>query len=123
MAPDQAEKRRTPRIRPFVASCRVVEEVESRRLAGYLTDLSPRGAQVSSESAPPPTHSWVVLEVRLGPAAAPMRLPAQVKWVQPSAEGESYAFGLTFGEMSAEEEQALEAVVEEFRGKAEKLSS
>ena len=47
MPPD---KRRTPRIQPFVAPCRILEDPGPRPLAGYLTDLSTRGAQVSTQA-------------------------------------------------------------------------
>ena len=47
------EQRKTPRIHPFVAPCRVVSE--SRAVAGYLTDLSEAGARVTCETDPRPT--------------------------------------------------------------------
>jgi hypothetical protein len=115
------EKRRTARIQPFVAPCRLSEG--ARRLSGYVTDLSTRGAQVSADGPPPTPDAHVVLEVRLSAAADPVRLPAVVKWVRPAEEGESYAFGLTFIGTTPEDQKALDAVVEEFRRRAEQLSS
>lgn len=116
------EKRQVPRIQPFVAACRLVEP-GGRRLAGYLTDLSPRGAQVSAEEPPPAPEASVVLEVRLGTGPVLTRLPAQVKWVRPAEEGESYAFGLTFQGLTPAEQAALDAVVDGFRRRADALSS
>jgi hypothetical protein len=118
------DKRRTPRIQPFVVPCRVLEEPGPRALAGYLTDLSPRGAQVSTQGLPPTPEAAVVLEVRLGsePTAA-TRLPARVKWVRAAEHGDWHAFGLTFEAISAAEQTLLESVVEDFRRRAAQLSS
>jgi hypothetical protein len=115
------DKRRTPRIQPFVAPCRVLEEPGPRTLAGYLTDLSPAGAQVSTQGLPPVPESAVVLEVRLGIEPAPRRLPARVRWVRAAEHGDWHAFGLTFEAMSMAERQLLEAVIEDFRRRAETL--
>lgn len=117
------DKRRTPRIQPFVAPCRVLEEPGSRPLAGYLTDLSPRGAQVSTQGLPPTPEAAVVLEVRLGSEPAATRLPARVKWVRAAEHGDWHAFGLTFEAISAAEQSMLDSVVEEFRRRAAQVSS
>jgi hypothetical protein len=117
------DKRRTPRIQPFVAPCRVLEEPGPHPLAGYLTDLSPRGAQVSTQGLPPAPEAAVVLEVRLGSEPAVARLPARVKWVRAAEHGDWHAFGLTFEAISAAEQSMLETVVEEFRRRAAQLSS
>jgi PilZ domain-containing protein len=115
------EKRRTQRIQPFVAPCRVLEG--SRRLVGYLVDLSPQGAQVATQGTLPAVHAQVVLEVRLGRGVFHSRLPAQVLWVRGEGPGPgTKSFGLSFGRLSSEERQALEAVVEEFRRKASQLT-
>jgi|SRR5919197_4437091 hypothetical protein len=116
------DKRQTPRIQPFVAGCRVLYGAGPRALAGYLTDLSPRGAQVSSEGLPPPPEAEVVLEVRLGRAPALTRLPARVKWIRPAERGDWHAFGLSFEGISAAEQRTLETVVDEFRRRAAQLS-
>ena len=105
------EKRRVPRIQPFVARCRV--EVGERRWSGYLIDLSPQGARVSSEAPPPENGASVVLEVQLIARVARSRLLGRVKWVQPAADG--HVFGVVFEGLSAEAERAIGAVVEEFK--------
>jgi len=112
------EKRKTPRIQPYVVPCVVVDG--PRRLPAYLTDLSIRGARVSSEEEPPHAHARVVVEVRLGRVVSPSRLPGQVKWVK--ARGKGHDFGLTFVGITAELQRTLESVVEEFRRLAAALS-
>ena len=116
------DKRRTPRIQPFVAPCRVLEEPGPRPLAGYLTDLSTRGAQVSTQGLPPTPEATVVLEVRLGTPPAARKLPARVKWVRAAERGDWHAFGLTFEAISPAEQQVLDTVVEDFRRRAAQLT-
>jgi hypothetical protein len=115
------DKRRTPRIQPFVAPCRVLEEPGPRGLAGYLTDLSPRGAQVATQGLPPVPEAAVVLEVRLGPDASATRVPARVKWVRAAEHGDWHAFGLVFEAVDPGEQQVLDSVVEDFRRRAAQL--
>jgi PilZ domain len=115
------DKRRTPRIQPFVAPCRVLEEPGPRPLSGYLTDLSAAGAQISTQGLPPVPESAVVLEVRLGNEPTPRRLPARVRWVRAAEHGDWHAFGLTFEAMSMAERKLVESVVEDFRRRAETL--
>jgi hypothetical protein len=115
------DKRRTPRIQPFVAACRVLEEPGPRGLAGYLTDLSPRGAQVATQGLPPVPEAPVVLEVRLGADAAATRLPARIKWVRAAEHGDWHAFGLVFEAIDAAGQAMLESVVEDFRRRAAQL--
>lgn len=117
------DKRQTPRIQPFVVPCRVLEEPGPRPLAGYLTDLSPRGAQVSSRGLPPAPEAAVVLEVRLGSEPVATRLPARVKWVRAAEHGDWHTFGLTFEGISAAEQGLLDSVVAEFRRRAAQVSS
>jgi len=112
------EKRKTPRIQPYVAPCVVVDG--ARRLPAYLTDLSIRGARVSSDDQPPAAHARVVVEVRLGRAISVSRLPGQVKWVRRHEKG--YEFGLTFVGITSDLQRTLESVVEEFRRLADALS-
>ena len=116
MAPP-TEKRKTPRIQPYVAPCVLVDG--SRRVAAYLTDLSVRGARVSTEDDPPAVHARVVIEMRLGRAISPSRLPGQVKWVR--RHGKGHDFGLTFVGVTSELQRTLEAVVAEFRRLADAL--
>jgi hypothetical protein len=114
------EKRQTPRITPFVAPCHVVEG--DRRYAGYVTDLSLKGARVSCESAPPPANAWVVIEVRLGRSPSRSRLRGQVRWVGLGSGRSAHHFGLSFEGVDEEGQQALAAVLEEFRRRADLLS-
>jgi hypothetical protein len=114
---DAPEKRKTPRIRPWVAPCVVVDG--ARRLPAYFTDLSVRGARLSTEERPPPAHARVVVEARLGRALSPSRLPGQVKWVKPTEKG--HDFGITFVGITSELQRTLESVVEDFRRLADAL--
>jgi hypothetical protein len=91
-----------------------------RRVTGYITDLSVRGARVSTEETPPDAHARVVMEVRLGRAAAPSSIPGNVKWVRPREKGTD--FGLTFAGLSPELQRTLDDVIEEFRRLADTLS-
>jgi len=115
------EKRRTPRIRPYVAPCRIVDG--ERRVRAYMADLSPAGVQVSCDMTPPSVGSFVVVEVRFGSQVRYSRLPAEVKWVRPrSAPGSPHVLGLTFAGVTAEEQGVLESVLEEFRRRAAQLA-
>ena len=113
-----SEKRKTPRIRPWVAPCVVVDG--ARRLPAYFTDLSVRGARLSTDEPPPAAHARVVVEARLGRAVAPSRLPGQVKWVK--AAGKGHEFGITFVGITSELQRSLEGVVAVFRRLADTLS-
>ena len=113
-----SEKRKTPRIQPWVSPCVVVEG--SRRLPAYFTDLSVRGARLSTEGRPPAAHARVVVEVRLSKGLAPSRLPGQVKWVK--AVDKTHELGLTFVGVTAELQRTLQAVVENFRRLADSLT-
>jgi PilZ domain-containing protein len=113
-----SERRRSPRITPFVARCRLL--VGSKSRTGYLTDLSVEGARVTSAS-PLAVGSALVLEVRLSPRHAQSRLPARVLWTQPAEEG-AVALGLAFGDMGEADRRALHEVVEEYRRRAQELA-
>jgi hypothetical protein len=118
---NDSEKRRTPRIQPYVAPCRVLDR--SRRVAGYVMDLSPRGARVTVESDPPSPGTTVIVEVRFARASPHSLLPGQVRWVRgPEGPKATFTFGMTFEGLTAEQHQVLNAVVEEFRRRAEDLS-
>jgi hypothetical protein len=114
------EKRRTPRIQPFVAPCHVA--LGSRRLSAYLTDLSLEGARVACDAAPPDPDEWVTIEVRLPLQAERSSLPGRVKWVQPAENRKGHAFGITFEGMSAVGQATVAAVLAEFRRLAAELS-
>ena len=114
------EKRRTPRIQPFVAPCHVA--AGARRMAAYLTDLSLEGARIACEAEPPALEEWVTIEVRLPRQAERSSLPGRVKWVQPAENRKGHAFGITFEGMSAEGQGAVATVLAEFRRLAAELS-
>lgn len=118
--PAQREQRRTPRIQPFVARCKVIDG--ERELPGYLADLSTRGARVSANAPLSPGAQTVVIEVRFG-RRAPTRLPARVKWLKPGTkQGEAAVFGVVFEDIGPEGEALLESVVKEFHRRAEQLA-
>jgi hypothetical protein len=112
------EKRSVPRVQPFIAPCLVIEG--ERRVVGYLTDLSPRGAQVACDEAPPAPGSVVTLEVRFTPPTPRCRVPAHVRWSKPGASG--HVCGLTFKGLGDEDRAILEEVVERVRRLAAQLS-
>ena len=114
-----SERRRAPRIKPFVARCRL--RIGSRSHAGYVTDLSTGGAQVSWSGDAPAVGSQVVLEVRLDPRFGPSRLPSRVLWTR-AADGGGLTVGLSFAELAEAERRTLEEVVEEYRRKAAELA-
>ena len=113
------ERRRSPRIKPFVARCRLW--IASRSHPGYVTDLSIEGAQVSWGGGAPAVGSAVVLEVRLDPRYGHSRLPARVLWTRP-AEDNTLAVGLSFAELGPSEQKVLQAVVDEYQRRAAELA-
>ncbi len=109
-----AEKRRVPRVQPYVVPCRV-ELPNGRVLAGYVTDISPRGAQVSCQGPPPASGIRVTLEVRLRRGPVWPRLPAEVKWTRPPvAPDNNPTCGLTFLDLDAPDQKLLENALEDF---------
>lgn len=114
-----ADKRRTPRIQPFVAPCHVVEG--SRRFLAYVTDLSLQGARVACDEEPPAPEAWVTLEVRLPRHVGRSPLPGRVKWVQPPEGRGGHAFGVTFEGGMPDGARELAAVLDEFQRLAAEL--
>ena len=112
------DKRGTPRIQPFVAPCRIL--VGTRRLTGYLTELSPQGARVLCDQPSPNAGTPVTLEVRFGRRVRQSRLPVEIKWVR-SARG-THTVGLTFQGIGAEDQRILDAIVAEFQQRAALLA-
>jgi hypothetical protein len=109
------EKRRTPRIQPFVAPCRFV--LGEQRLPGFLTDISRAGGRVHTEAAPPAAGALVTVEVRLGHRALPVGLSATVRWVGTSPRGGN-VFGVSFDGIGPDEQRILDGVVAEFERRA-----
>jgi hypothetical protein len=114
-----SEKRRTPRIQPFVVPCRLVVGVH--RLSAYLTDLSLGGGRVHAEGTVPNPGTLVTLEVRFGQRVAYSRLPAVVKWSKTGDDG-VHDLGLTFDTLSAEDQSTLQSVVDEYHRRAAELN-
>lgn len=116
---DRNEKRQTPRLQPFVTACQI--EDGARRLRGWLTDLSLKGARVAIEQELPAVGGLVAIEVRFG-RRAPARLACQVKWAQPAPDpSETANFGVTFEGLDAERQALLKAVIDEFQRRAAAL--
>lgn len=113
------EMRQTPRIQPFVASCRWV--VGDRRVPGFLTDLSVRGGRIHTDGEPPAVGTAVLVEVRIGRRATHLRIPATVRWSKVSSRG-GWLFGANFEGVGRDEQKALEAVVEEFHRRAASIA-
>jgi hypothetical protein len=119
--PAEREKRKTPRIQPFVAPCKVIDG--ERKFSGYLIDLSTRGARVSSNAPLASGSQEVVIEVRFNRRAPFSRLPARVQWMKPGSKpGEAAVFGVTFEGIGAAGEALLESVVREFQRHAALLA-
>lgn len=111
------DKRRRGRIQPYVAPCSLA--LDGRICTGYVTDLSPEGAQVALDVTPPPEGSRVGLEIRFRQAAAGVRLAAEVRWIRPQSAG--YVLGLSFTGVAAHHQAVLDTIVEQFKRKAEQL--
>jgi len=121
VAEKRREKRKTDRIQPFVAPCRVIDG--ARALSAYLTDLSTSGARISSDDPLMAGAQAVVLEVRFSRGSAACRLPARIQWTQAGAKpGEAAVFGVTFDGLAADERALLESVVKEFHRRAALLT-
>ena len=116
--PRSQEQRRSLRIQPYVAPCRLT--IDPRPLNGFVVELSVHGARVSCEEEPPPVGTHVVLEVRLGNQIAFSRISSEVKWVKWKREGR-HDFGLTFTEVTPHDQEVLEGIVEEFKRRASEL--
>ena len=111
----QEEKRRTPRIQPFVAPCRYV--LGDQRVAAFLTDLSECGGRIHTDIEPPAVGTVLTVEARLGRQATHLRIPATVRWGRPSHRG-GFLFGMSFDGITPETQRVLDGVVEEFRRRA-----
>ncbi len=113
------KQRQTERIQPFVAACRYV--VGDRRVPGFLMNLSSAGARLHSDVEGPPVGTAITVEVRMGRQATHLRLPATVRWGQPSSRG-GFVFGVSFDGIAGEELRILQGVIEEFRRRAAQLA-
>jgi PilZ domain-containing protein len=115
------EKRRTERIAPFVAPCRIAKPRSRTRLAAYLTDLSLRGGRIHCDAGAPARGAAVIVEMRVAGQVTHLRLTGAVKWVRSAARG-GHDFGFTFGRLAPGARQALEAVLGNFRRRAAQIA-
>ena len=119
--PGRTEKRRAPRIQPYLAPCRLVHG--GRRLAGYVVELGRLGARISCDAQPPEPGQPVVLEVRFSGDAVYSPLSAEVKWTKPSEADEgAHLVGLIFRDVSEEQQRTLDRVLDEFQRRAAQLA-
>ena len=96
--------------------------VGRRRISGYVTNLSPRGARVYCDELPPRVGQKVALEIRFKERSAATRLISEARWVRMADDPtELHSFGVSFRGISAEERRAVEAVLLEFRRRAAML--
>lgn len=116
------EKRKTSRVGPYVAPCKIASE--ATRISAYVLDLSQSGAHVSSKRSPPGPGAGVTLELRLAGSLSASKISAVVRWVQPpfGGGGGMYHFGLGFDALDAETAKVLDAVLEDFRRRAAELA-
>ena len=92
-------------------------------LSAYVTDLGTGGAQVQSEREPPPVRTAVVIELLFAAPAARARVQGEIKWLRPpDTPGGQHVFGVGFGATSSEL-QGLETALNEFRRRAQQLTS
>jgi PilZ domain len=118
--PDSKDQRKTRRIEPYLAPCHI--HVGRRRLSGYVTNLSARGARVYTDEKAPRVGQAMVVAIRLRARSASHRLPAQVRWVRTASDVTGlHSFGVSFKGLKAEERRSVEAVLIEFRRRAEEL--
>lgn len=108
-------RRQSQRIQPFVAPCRYV--VADERVPGFLTDISRHGGRVHTEVEPPAVGAALSVELRLARQPIALRLPATVRWSRPGERG-GFVFGVSFDGAGADEQKALDALVEGFLRRA-----
>jgi len=115
--PEGKDKRKTRRIEPYLAPCRIV--VGRRHLSGYVTNLSVRGARVYSDEKPPRVGQRLTLELRLRMRVAKHRLRAEARWVRTASDVTGlHSFGVSFKGLTSAERQTVESVLVEFRERA-----
>jgi len=119
--PERSEKRKTPRIQPYVAACRILDG--ERRLPGYVTDLSSRGARVTCEAEAPAVGQVVVVDVRFARRLGRARLSGRVQWRRPLLHpAQGFDFGVTFEGLQPREQELLEAAVRDRQRQVEQLA-
>jgi hypothetical protein len=108
-------RRRSQRIKPFVAPCRYV--LGDERIAGFLTELSREGGRLNTEAEPPAIGAPLVVELRVPRQALALRLPATVRWVRAVVQ-RGHEFGVSFDGASADDQKTLDTLVDEFLRRA-----
>jgi hypothetical protein len=117
---ESKDKRKTRRIEPYLAPCRIV--VGRRRLSGYVTNLSERGARVYCDEKPPRVSQRIVIEIRFRTGVAYSRLSAEARWVRMASDVTGFhSFGVSFRGLTASEKEAVAGVLIEFRKRAAML--
>lgn len=117
---DAKDQRKTRRIEPYLAPCHV--RLGRRRVSGYVTNLSPRGARVYTDERPPRVGQAMVIEIRFRSRSPYHRLPAEARWVRTASDITGlHSFGISFKGLKPEERRTVESVLVEFRDRAEKL--
>ena len=111
----QQNRRRSERIQPFVAPCRYV--VGEARVPGFLTDISRHGGRVHTDIEPPAIGVGLTVEIRVARQPIALRLPARVRWARPGERG-GFVFGVSFDGAGADEQKALDTLVEGFLRRA-----
>jgi len=111
----QQNRRRSERIQPFVAPCRYV--VGEARVPGFLTDISRHGGRVHTDIEPPAIGVGLTVEIRVARQPIALRLPASVRWARPGERG-GFVFGVSFDGAGADEQKALDTLVEGFLRRA-----
>ena len=111
----QQNRRRSERIQPFVAPCRYV--VAESRVPGFLSDISRHGGRVHTDIEPPAIGVGLTVEIRVARQPIALRLPASVRWARPGERG-GFVFGVSFDGAGADEQKALDTLVEGFLRRA-----
>jgi len=96
--------------------------VGRRRISGYVTSLSAKGARVYCDERPPRVGQKLSLEIRFKERTEPTRLLSEARWVRLADDPtEVHSFGVSFRSMSAGDRRAIEAILKEFRRRAAML--
>jgi hypothetical protein len=111
----QQNRRRSERIQPFVAPCRYV--VAEERIPGFLSDISRHGGRVHTDVEPPAVGASLTVELRIARQPIALRLPAVVRWARPEERG-GFVFGVSFDGADADQQQALDSLVDGFLRRA-----
>jgi hypothetical protein len=92
----------------------------SKILTAYLTDLSQKGARISSNEPLSKGARALVIEVRLSRAVPACRLSARIRWRQAGRRGagEAAVFGVTFARLARGEQALLRSALLEVRRRA-----